>query len=76
MADVDVDLLLQPGDLRRERRRQAGQRLAVDRHADRFHRREDRDQGQLDLVQQAANGLVPVEIRLEWLARGSDGNGL
>ena len=65
VADVDVDLLLEPVDLaRRNSTSSAGQRLAVEGDADRLHPGEDRDQRQLDLAEQPVEpdlGEAPLE---------------
>ena len=58
MADVDVDLLLEPGDLRTELAFEDRQRLAVEGHADGLDPGEDRDEWQLDLAEQ------PLELDL------------
>ncbi len=52
VTDRLVDLLLQPRDLDGERGRQLGQRSAIDGHAGGLHRRQHRDERQLDLAQQ------------------------
>ena len=52
VADVDVDLLLEAGDLRAELAVEHRQRLAIERDADRLHPGEDRDERQLDLAEE------------------------
>ena len=58
VADVDVDLPLEPLDLAPELLVERGEGLAVEGDPDRLHPGQDRDQRQLDLAEQ------PVELRV------------
>ena len=71
VADVDVDLGLEPGDLGPELRGQRRQPVAVDRDAGRLHPGEDGDQRQLDLGEQAIE-LLGGQAALERRPGGDD----
>ena len=75
VADVGVDLRLEPRDLGRELGRQDLQRLEIEGDAGRLHPGEDRDQRQLDLAVQAVETVVD-QPSLERLAHGERGERL
>ena len=64
VADVGVDLRLEPRDLRRELRRQDAERVEIEGDAGRLHPGQDRDERQLDLRVEAVEsvlGQAPLE---------------
>ena len=75
MADVDVDLRLEPRDLGRELAGQHVERLEVERDAGRLHPGQHRDERQLELAVQPVEAVVD-ETPLERLADGDRGQRL
>ena len=75
MADIGVDLRLQPRDLQAELGGQQGQRIEVEGDAGRLHPRQDGDERQLDLGIEAVEALV-AQATLERLADGHRGERL
>ena len=75
VADVEVDLGLEPRDLGRELPGQHVERLEVERDAGRLHPRQDRDERQLDLAYRRSRPSS-TEPPLERLADGERGERL
>ena len=75
MADVDVDLTFEAGDLRRELAIEHGQRLEVDGDANGLHPCQDRNERQFDFPQQPIEPDVG-EPSLERFAHGNRRQGL
>ena len=75
MADVDVDLLLEAGDLGPELAVEGREGLEVEGDAGRLHPGQDRDQRQLDLAEQAVEAVL-LERPREGLADGERGQRL
>ena len=71
MADVHVDLRLEPRRLGAELAVEDGQCVEVEGNAGRFHSRQYRDQRQLDLVEQPVE-LLPLERLRERRMDGHD----